>query len=172
MSYQTLFLCLLLGLYTFCTPPKTSETPTVEASTIKPMNKSTIKVVFFEQAQQTTKEIVSEKRDSVVQIVTALLTNSEPMRVALEDEEIAQLKTDAAGFELYFSPPLTTHVDAAGLSKMLFLTKGNFSTTNQSIDAKFFIALANDNQYISSPYSSEKAAPNVRLLEQLLKSKK
>ena len=172
MSYQVLFLCLLLSLYTFCTPPKTSETPTVETSIIKPMNKSTIKVVFFEQEQQTIKDIAPEKSDSVVQIVAALLTNSEPMRVALEDEQMAQLKTNTSGFELYFSPPLATHVDAAGLSKMLFLTKGNFSTTNQSVDAKFFIALANDNQYISSPYSSEKAAPNVRLLEQLLKSEK
>lgn len=172
MSYQTLFLCLLLGVYPFCTPPKISETPTVVATTAKPMNKSTIKVVFFEQEQQTTKDIATEKSDSIVQIVTTLLTDSEPMRVALEDEEMAQLKTNTAGFELYFSPPLTTHVDAAGLSKMLFLNKGSFSTTNQSTDAKFFIALANDNQYISSPYVSEKAASSVYLLEQLLKSGK
>lgn len=180
MNYRLFIFSMALGLCSFCKSPesskKASAPTTTPATTTMQINqpiikdKTIIRAIIFNHGEDSAVTIPPEQTDTIAAICMQLLSAAEPMRIALDEEEMAQLKINASGFELMFLPPLNTSADSTSLGKMLFLRSGNFSTSDLSVNARFFIALSHDEQYISSPYFAEAAADKVKRLDQILKN--
>jgi len=163
---------LFVGLCSFClhsTTPASTGSNQDDSLMEHNLENTVIRAIRYESGKPKGVTVSKENTESIISIVRNLLETSEPMRIHLEMEEIQSLRSAATGFEIFFSPALETSSDAARLSKMFFLTEGDFSTRIESTNARFFVALDDNNQYIQSPFEAESKAELVGQLNDLLK---
>jgi hypothetical protein len=171
MIFRLLISTLAVGLYSFCvSSTTTSDTTPNDVQVMENKTDNTIiRAIRYQSGKAIGANVAAEHKDSLIAIAISLLNEAEPMRIHLDEAVMKALKSEATGFEIFFSPPLTVAPDAARLSKMLFLLEGDFSNHDPIPDARFFIALDDNNQYIQSPYVADNKAAMVKLLDGFLK---
>lgn len=130
-----------------------------------------MRILLLRSGQEQPIAIPEEKMDKIVAEARWLLENAEPQRVALEEEQMNALKTGNTWFELLFIPHLNADTEKPagnGPNKLLFLQSGDYANSEKKPDIRFFIAISDNGQYISSPYIATGAANKLMLLQQLL----
>lgn len=171
MIIRLLIGCLCLGLFGFCPSPKPSQTNNNKgaASIEKNATQNMLKIIRYQNGEPTEAKPLAQQAQQIQALALSLLANAEPMRLSLEDEQMQEIEHPNDGFEIQFLPPYSTNVNTPALHKLLFLQSGKFATgKDANSNARFFVALADNYQYIRSPYILEQSGDKVAQLTQLV----
>lgn len=167
MIIRLLIGCLCLGLFGFCLSPKSSKTDEKNGATN--INKNMLKIIRYQNSKTTELSPSGEQAQQMQTLALSLLANAEPMRLSLEDEQMQEIEHPKDGFEIQFLPPYSTNANTPALHKLLFLQSGKFATGKDATsNARFFVALADNYQYIRSPYTLEQGGDKVAQLIHLI----
>jgi hypothetical protein len=167
MIIRLLIGCLCLGLFGFCPSPKSSKTNEKNGATS--INKNMLKIIRYQNGETTEAKPLAQQAQQIQALALSLLANAEPMRLSLEDEQMQEIEHPKDGFEIQFLPPYSADTNAPALHKLLFLQSGKFATGKDATsNARFFVALADNYQYIRSPYILEQSGDKVAQLIHLI----
>ncbi len=118
-------------------------------------DKNDITIRYINKKTGESKDYGKIDTEGLINLISDLLIQSEPVRVHLDEIEIDSLFNENSYWEISFAKPFISESQSLGISKFVYFLAGIYGNEDSANVSYFFIA-TDDGQFIQSPFVAEK----------------